>query len=144
MPVILVLTKFDAVVSKVLVDTAHGDVLQYERARARAYAICEDSIRRRFGKDPRDVPAEIVSGTYSLSLYVLQGGHLTSPVALSRAELRRSYREAGRDDGWVRPRPTPSIKGIWHSGRNVTSRRHISCVVCSNTSMPSYPPSNFN
>ena len=68
MPVILVLTKFDAVVSEVLVDTAHGNVLQYERARARAHAICEDSIRRRFGKDPRDVPAEIVSGTYSLSL----------------------------------------------------------------------------
>ena len=69
-PVILVLTKFDAVVSRVLVDTAHGDVMRYERARTRAHAICEDSIRRRFGKDPRDVPAETVSGTYSLSLYV--------------------------------------------------------------------------
>ena len=69
-PVILVLTKFDEVVSKVLVDIAHVDVLQYERARARAHAICGDSIRRRFGKDPTDVPAEIVSGTYSLSLHV--------------------------------------------------------------------------
>ena len=71
MPVILVLTKFDEVVSKVPVDTAHGDMLQYEHARARAHAICGDSIRRRFGKDPKDVPAEIVSGTYSLSLHVL-------------------------------------------------------------------------
>ena len=92
---ILVLTKFDAVVSKVLVDTAHDDVPQYEHARARAHAICDDSIRHRFGKDPRDVPAEIVSGTYSLSPYVLQSGHLTSPIALSGADLRRSYRDVG-------------------------------------------------
>ena len=62
MPVILVLTKFDAVVSEVLFDIARGDVLQYERARARAHANYEDSIRRRFDQDPRDVPIEIVSG----------------------------------------------------------------------------------
>ena len=69
MPVILAFTKFDVVVSKVLFDIARGDVLQYEGARAEAHANFERSIRRRFGQDPRDVPAEIVSGAYSLSLY---------------------------------------------------------------------------
>jgi hypothetical protein len=67
--VILVCTKFDEVVSDVLFNIAHGDVLQYERARIRAYANYEDSIQRRFDKDPKDVPAEIVSGMCSLSLY---------------------------------------------------------------------------
>jgi len=61
-PVILVLTKFDEVVSEVLFDIARGDVMQYERARARAHTNYEDCIRRQFDKDPRDVPAEIVSG----------------------------------------------------------------------------------
>ncbi|KAN0135836.1 hypothetical protein V8E53_006288 [Lactarius tabidus] len=60
-PVILVLTKFDAVVSEVLFDIARGDVLQYERARATARAMCKVSLRRRFDRDPTDVPAEIVS-----------------------------------------------------------------------------------
>ena len=66
MPVVLVLTKFDEVVSEALSDIARGDVLQYERARAEAHAIYEDSIRRRFGQDPRDVLVEIVSGMYSM------------------------------------------------------------------------------
>ena len=69
-PVILAFTKFDVVVSKVLFDIARGDTLQYEGARAEAHANCEHSIRRRFGEDPRDVPAEIVSSAYySLTLY---------------------------------------------------------------------------
>jgi hypothetical protein len=67
-PVILVLTKFDIVVSEVLSDIAPDDVLQRERARARAHAMCEDSLRRRFDKDPRDVPTEIVSGASSFSI----------------------------------------------------------------------------
>ena len=96
---VLVLTKFDIVVSKVLFDIARGDVPQYEYARARAHADFEGTIRRRFGKDSRDVPAKIVSGTHSLSLNASWGGHLTSPIAISEADIRRSYREAGRDDG---------------------------------------------
>ena len=62
MPVILVLTKFDEAVSEVLFDIARGNVLQYERARARAHANYENSIRRRFDQDPRNVPVELVSG----------------------------------------------------------------------------------
>ena len=62
MPVILVLTKFDEVVSEVLFDIARGDVLQYEYARASAHANYEDFIQRRFDEDSGDVPVEIVSG----------------------------------------------------------------------------------
>ena len=65
---ILVLTKFDEVVSEALFDVARGDVLQYERARAEAHANYEDSIRRRFGLDPSDVPVEVVSGMYHSTL----------------------------------------------------------------------------
>jgi len=57
-PVILVFTKFDLVVSQVLFDIAHGDA---EGARAIAHAKYEDSCRRLLRKDPRDVPVEIVS-----------------------------------------------------------------------------------
>ncbi|KAF8265742.1 hypothetical protein EI94DRAFT_1734896 [Lactarius quietus] len=59
-PVILVFTKFDVVVSRVLFDTAGGDPQQYERARASAHTMYEDSCRRLFHKDPSDVPAQIV------------------------------------------------------------------------------------
>jgi len=66
-PVILVFTKFDMVVPEV-----RGDAQQHKHARARALEMCEDSCRRIFDRDPRDVPAEIVSGTLSLSLHTLR------------------------------------------------------------------------
>jgi hypothetical protein len=65
--VILVFTKFDVVVSKVLSDNPPDDAQQQERARAEALAMYEETCHRLFQKDPRDVPAEIVSGTESLS-----------------------------------------------------------------------------
>ena len=68
MPVVLVLTKFDILVSKVLFDIARGDILQHERARTRAHAMCEESLRRRFDKNPRNVPAEIISGAPFFSI----------------------------------------------------------------------------
>jgi hypothetical protein len=61
--VILVLTKFDALVSKVGLDIPSGE--PQERARAGAHAMYEDLCRQIFRKEPRDVPAEIVSGMYS-------------------------------------------------------------------------------
>ena len=68
MPVVVVFTKFDAVVSRVLFDIAGGNAHYHERARARAYTMYEESCRRLFRKDPRDVPAEIVSSIYSFFL----------------------------------------------------------------------------
>ncbi|KAF8264369.1 hypothetical protein EI94DRAFT_1788047 [Lactarius quietus] len=60
-PVILAFTKFDVVVSKVPFDIERGDARQHEHARARAREMYEDSCHRLFQKDPRDVPAVIVS-----------------------------------------------------------------------------------
>jgi hypothetical protein len=60
-PVVIVFTKFDVIVSRVLFDIADGDTPHHERARARAYIMYEDSCRRMLHKEPRDVPAEIVS-----------------------------------------------------------------------------------
>ncbi|KAH9057194.1 hypothetical protein EDB87DRAFT_1131474 [Lactarius vividus] len=57
-PVVVVFTKFDVVVSQVRLDSPSES---HERARTRAHTMYEDSCRRLFHKDPRDVPAEIVS-----------------------------------------------------------------------------------
>ena len=91
MPVILVFTKFDVVVSESQIpsDTSCDDVQQHERARAKALAMYEDSCRRLLQKDPRDVPAEIMSGTDSFS-YASYGGHLTSSIVLRGPQIRRS------------------------------------------------------
>jgi hypothetical protein len=64
-PVVLVFTKFDVLVSQTLFDIG-GDAQHYERAWTRAITIYEESCRRLFHKEPRDVPVEIVSGAYSL------------------------------------------------------------------------------
>jgi len=60
-PVVIVFTKFDLVVSRVLFDIARGDTRYHERARARAHTMYEDACRDMLHKEPRDVPAEIVS-----------------------------------------------------------------------------------
>jgi hypothetical protein len=62
-PVILVATKFDVVVSEVLL--AGGDTRLYERARGTAHAKYEESRRSLFRGKLRDVPVEIVSSAYS-------------------------------------------------------------------------------
>jgi hypothetical protein len=60
-PVILVFTKFDLVVSQVLLDRFSGAPQYHEGARASAHTMYEESCRHVFDKEPRDVPAEIVS-----------------------------------------------------------------------------------
>lgn len=65
-PVILVATKFDLVVSEVLFDIAGGDTRLYERARGTAHAKYEESRRSLFRGKLRDVPVEIVSSAYPL------------------------------------------------------------------------------
>ncbi|KAI0245737.1 hypothetical protein BJV78DRAFT_262384 [Lactifluus subvellereus] len=57
-PVVLVFTKFDLLVSQVLPDFASGDD---DRAKARAQEMCEESCRWLLRRHPRNVPAEIVS-----------------------------------------------------------------------------------
>ncbi|KAH8979845.1 hypothetical protein EDB92DRAFT_328520 [Lactarius akahatsu] len=57
-PVVVVFTKFDLVVSRVPLNNPSGGPHHHERV---ARARIEESCRRLFHKDPRDVPAEIVS-----------------------------------------------------------------------------------
>lgn len=62
-PVILVLTKYDMVISDFLSKIAGADAQQYELARARAHQMCEEFRRHHFHKGLQEVPVEIVSGT---------------------------------------------------------------------------------
>ena len=62
MPVVLVITKFDHIVSQVFLDNFSGAPRQHDRARDSAHAMYKESCRRLFDKEARDIPAEIVSG----------------------------------------------------------------------------------
>ncbi|KAI0246090.1 hypothetical protein BJV78DRAFT_1158147 [Lactifluus subvellereus] len=66
-PVVLVFTKFDLLVSKVLFDIAGGDSQQHERAKVEAERKYEELCHLRLRKKPRDVPVEIVSTNPGLS-----------------------------------------------------------------------------
>ncbi|KAF8267501.1 hypothetical protein EI94DRAFT_1315775 [Lactarius quietus] len=85
-PVILVFTKFDVVVSQVSLDISSGDPEYQERARAKAQTMYEDSCRRIFHKEPKDVPAEIVSARFIdliENLVVTTDRFITDPRASS-------------------------------------------------------------
>ena len=73
MPVVLVITKFDTVVSQVLLDSFSDAPQQLNRARDSANIMYEDSCRRAFDKEPRAIPSEIVSGICSFLLVLLEG-----------------------------------------------------------------------
>ena len=73
MPVVLVITKFDVVVSQVLLDSFSDAPQQLNRARDSANRMYEESCRRAFDKEPGAIPAEIVSGTCSFLLVLLEG-----------------------------------------------------------------------
>ena len=62
MPVIVVFTKFDLVVSQILLDTEGESSQHLGQARARAYTQYEQSCHSLFGREPKNIPAEIVSG----------------------------------------------------------------------------------
>ena len=62
MPVVLVFTKFDEIVTQVFRDMHGGDTQQL--ARDRALEMYEGSCRRLFDKAPSKVPAGVVSGTF--------------------------------------------------------------------------------
>jgi len=66
-PVVIVATKFDLVVSQVLSDIAHEDDRFYEEARTTAHEIYDLSCRSLFPRNTRVVPVEAVSSTsYSI------------------------------------------------------------------------------
>jgi hypothetical protein len=59
-PVILVFTKFDELVTTIVRDMDGRDAQHYARAKARAK--CEETCRVVFHKASNDVPAGVVSG----------------------------------------------------------------------------------
>ena len=69
MPVVLVITKFDVVVSQALFDSFSDTPQQLNRARDSANRMYEESCRHAFAKEPGNIPAEIVSGTCSFLPY---------------------------------------------------------------------------
>ena len=91
MPVVLVITKFDVVVSQVLFDSFSDAPQQLNRARDSANRMYEESCRRAFDKEPGAIPAEIVSGTCSSSPYFWRG-QLTSSIIHSETKFRRAHR----------------------------------------------------
>ena len=72
MPVVLVITKFDVVVSQVLLDFFSDTPQQLNRARDSANRMYEESYRRVFNQELA-IPAEIVSGTGSFLPALLEG-----------------------------------------------------------------------
>jgi len=60
-PVVVVATKFDLVITQALIDIAGGDIRFYEKAKTSAHERYEQSCRSLFHRNPRDVPVEIVS-----------------------------------------------------------------------------------
>jgi hypothetical protein len=88
-PAILVLTKLDLVISQVLLDRFSGAPQYHEGARASAHTMYEESCRHMFDKEPRDVPAEIVSGINSLFPVLLEGS--ADDVHRER-KIQRSHR----------------------------------------------------
>lgn len=61
MPVVVVFTKFDLVVSKVLSDIAGADSQSHESARATAHRMSEERCRTFLRRNSVDVPFEMVS-----------------------------------------------------------------------------------
>lgn len=84
MPVVLVFTKFDLLVSQVLLDIAGGDPQYHEHAEARAQDMCEESCRRLLLKN---VPAEIVPSTCS-TVFVTRKGCLIPSVIYRELGIR--------------------------------------------------------
>ncbi|KAI9456398.1 hypothetical protein BJY52DRAFT_1187916 [Lactarius psammicola] len=60
-PVLIVFTKFDLLVSRVQFDMTHGDIQTHEQPRAKARAMYEDLCSSLFRKTPKDAPAVIFS-----------------------------------------------------------------------------------
>ena len=70
-PVVVVATKFDLVVSRVLFEIASGDTRSYEEAKTTAYERYKQSCRSLFPRSTRDVAVETVSSTESF-IYVTE------------------------------------------------------------------------
>lgn len=66
MPIIVAITKFDVVVSQVLLESEDENSQHHERMRTRAYTECEQSYYSLFRNGLENVPLVILSGSCSL------------------------------------------------------------------------------
>ena len=64
-PVVVAFTKSDVSFPQIT-GSESGSSQYQDRTRSRAYAQCEQLCRSLFRREPRDVPAELVSGDYSV------------------------------------------------------------------------------
>jgi hypothetical protein len=66
-PVVVAFTKSDMSFPQIT-GSESGSFQHQDRTRSRAYAQCEQLCRSLFRREPRDVPAELVSGDYTFLL----------------------------------------------------------------------------
>jgi hypothetical protein len=93
-PVVVAFTKSDLAFPHIS-GSESGNYQNQDRTRTRAYAHCEQLCRSLFRREARDVPAELVSGDYSLST------ECPSDVIVcfcSDATIRCSHQQSDCDD----------------------------------------------
>ncbi|KAH8979092.1 hypothetical protein EDB92DRAFT_426644 [Lactarius akahatsu] len=106
-PVLIVFTKFDVLVSRVQFDIAHGDIQTHEHPGVRAHAMYENLCGSLFNRDPKDAPAVIFSEKRAYRDLI---GELTSTThAIVKADSHNIT--GGPTSSQVRQRPpiTPTL-----------------------------------
>ncbi|KAH9172756.1 hypothetical protein EDB89DRAFT_859458 [Lactarius sanguifluus] len=106
-PVLIVFTKFDLLVSRVQFDITRGDIQTHEHPGVRAHAMYENLCSSLFHRDPKDVPAVIFSEKPAYRDLI---GELTSTThAIIKADSH--HFAGGPTSSHVRQRPpiTPAL-----------------------------------
>ncbi|KAH9057192.1 hypothetical protein EDB87DRAFT_1632991 [Lactarius vividus] len=116
-PVLIVFTKFDLLVSRVQFDITRGDIQTYEHPRVWAHAMYENLCRSLFHRDPKDVPAVIFSEKPTYRDLI---GELTSAThAIIKADSH--HFASGPTSSQVRQKPpiTPALLA-WSTAQRVS------------------------
>jgi hypothetical protein len=148
-PVIVAFTKSDMVFPKILGSESANSRYQ---DRSGTYAQCEQLCRPLFHREPSDVPAELVSGIYSLFIgSALRRFHLFSVVPQFGALINSlivttdrfimgsrttSISSARSSSQGTKPRIAP-VPLAWsvalRASRDINIQASIECVVCIST-----------
>ena len=92
-PVVVVFTKFDLVVSKVLSGIAGVDSRSHESAKATAHKMSEERCRTFLRGNPADLPFEMVSS--KLCFARMRQNNLTPLSVSSGSKVWRSHQQIG-------------------------------------------------
>ena len=126
-PVIVAFTKSDLCFPQIWFESENYEYR--DRTRSRAYAQCEQLCRPLFHREPRDVPAELVSGDY---FPLLEMALLTSSFVCSDAAIWCSSKQSNCDHGPVNHGLSYCFSpfcAIEFAGNGATDCPHPSCVV---------------